>query len=380
MEEYGGKAVNLPAQSREACLNLFCNGLADGSCRPCSGVSGRAVSLSPFSSCGDYKTLSQIKIVPSRGRSFVCKAGPNSYRRNPDFSRQNKQWFSRNRNRQNNERDGSENLEESEELSSKNGPLHSASSAPKFQATATPGPREREIVEMFRKVQAQLREGATLKEEKKPEESQGRGNDSESVDSLLKLLRKHNTQPGKKSSSSSGSSRSFILDQPEPNGASDETKSTTFLNSNNHVADEAAGGPKSPPFGRPVSNFQRRSPVPQVSKFQPIPSDFVTDTWINGKRDIIHPEPEIDELKLGIEAESSFSDGDVFGGTSEYEDSDIDVVYSDEDVEEEKPIVEEDLSVMKLPELRALAKSRGLKGYSKLKKSDIMELLSGGST
>ncbi|XP_057483283.1 rho-N domain-containing protein 1, chloroplastic-like isoform X2 [Actinidia eriantha] len=347
----------------------------DGSCRPCSGVSGRAVSLSPFSSCGDYKTLSQIKIVPSRGRSFVCKAGPNSYRRNPDFSRQNKQWFSRNRNRQNNERDGSENLEESEELSSKNG----ASSAPKFQATATPGPREREIVEMFRKVQAQLREGATLKEEKKPEESQGRGNESESVDSLLKLLRKHNTQPGKKSSSSSGSSRSFILDQPEPNGASEETKSTTFLNSNNHVADEAAGGPKFPPFGRPVSNFQRRSPVPQVSKFQPIPSDSVTDTWINGKRDIIHPEPEIDELKLGIEAESSFSDGDVFGGTSEYEDSDIDVVYSDEDVEEEKPIVE-DLSAMKLPELRALAKSRGLKGYSKLKKSDIVELLSGGST
>uniref|UniRef100_A0A3Q7F3B7 Rho termination factor-like N-terminal domain-containing protein n=2 Tax=Solanum lycopersicum TaxID=4081 RepID=A0A3Q7F3B7_SOLLC len=42
-------------------------------------------------------------------------------------------------------------------------------------------------------------------------------------------------------------------------------------------------------------------------------------------------------------------------------------------VESEAVKIEE----MKLPQLKELAKSRGLKGYSKLKKSELVELLIG---
>ncbi|KAI7982368.1 hypothetical protein LOK49_LG15G00652 [Camellia lanceoleosa] len=356
-------------------------GTTDGRCVPFSGVSGRAFSLSPSSSRGDYKTLSQIKIIlprfTSRGMYPLCKAGSSGYRRNPDFSRQNRHGFSRNRNRQNEERDGSETLEESELFPSKNGPLLSVSGGPKFQATATPGPREKEIVELFRKVQAQLRERAAVKEEKKTELSQRQGKESKTVDSLLKLLRKHTTQQGKQISSD-GSSREFVLDQHDQNGAFEEEKSTISLDLNNTVKDEPRDR-ESPPLSRPVSNFQRRSPVPQV-KFQQNHSESVADTLLDGKRHGTHLEPEIHELQLEIEPEPIFSNGDVFDGLSEDEPSDIDENYSEDDAEKQKPIVDKDLNSMKLPELRALAKSRGVKGFSKLKKRQLLELLIGGST
>ncbi|XP_052211620.1 rho-N domain-containing protein 1, chloroplastic [Diospyros lotus] len=348
-------------------------GPADRRCFPYSRISGQALRLFPCSSCGNYQTPTHFKILSltgtSRGMSSVCKAG---YRRNPDFPRQNKHGFSRSRNRQNEERDGSETLEESEFFTSKNGPLLSMSSASKFQATAAPGPREKEIVELFRKVQAKLRERAVAEEEKKIESPQGHGKESETVDSLLKLLRKHTTQQGKRT----GSGRNFILDQAEQNGGMEEEKSTSSLDSNNSAKDEAHQR-ESPSFSRPVSNFRRRSPVPKV-QFQ---SNYVsaTDTRLDGKRERTHPDPETDEPKLDSEPEPNFPDG-VFDGMSEEEPVDIDEGYSDEDVEEHKPILGEELSAMKLPELRALAKSRGLKGFSKLKKHQLVELLVGGST
>ncbi|XP_057472465.1 rho-N domain-containing protein 1, chloroplastic-like [Actinidia eriantha] len=94
------------------------NNVPDGRCLPCSRVSGRAVSLSPCSSRGDKIAPSQIKIVSvkctSRGLSSVCKAGSSGYKRNPDFSRQNKHASSRSRNKQDEERVGFQSFEESE--------------------------------------------------------------------------------------------------------------------------------------------------------------------------------------------------------------------------------------------------------------------------
>lgn len=150
--------------------NLPGYGSSEGRCLPCSGISGRAVAVSPCSSRGVHYVHSQAQFgkmkYSSRASSIVCKSS-GGHRRNPDFSRQNRQGFSRNRNRQNEEGNGFENLDESDLLTSKNGPLLSLSGTPKFQATAAPGPREKEIVELFRKVQAQLRERAAVKEEKK---------------------------------------------------------------------------------------------------------------------------------------------------------------------------------------------------------------------
>ncbi|KAJ0051878.1 hypothetical protein Pint_01723 [Pistacia integerrima] len=397
-----------------------CYGSSEGSCLPCLGISGRAVALSSCSSRGDLRIRSQVKIgavkCDAKGTSFVCKAGSGSYRRNPDM-RQNRNGF-RGRNRQNEERDSFD--DEPELLSSKNGPLLSLSSSPKFQATSAPGPREKEIVELFRKVQSQLRERAAAKEDKKIEVTQGQRKESETVDSLLKLLRKHSVEQGKRKSSS-GSSKN----ETEQNAVYDEDKSTSFFDSSSRVGAEARE-PKEPnasSLTRPASNFRRRSPVNQF-KYQPIyPSEetmnSVSQLNPSGKRkkssveistDSRHqPEPE---LQLGSEPEhdASFVDGDVYDEVSdsepnilvgnvydevsdnesdvvegsvyeasEGESSDIDNADNDEDGGKEEDIEHPDFTALKLPELRAIAKSRGVKGFSKMKKGELVELLSGSS-
>ncbi|KAF8394277.1 hypothetical protein HHK36_020484 [Tetracentron sinense] len=365
---------------------------SDGRCIPCSGVSGRAVTVSSYSSHGDYKPFPKVKnlmlkspVYASRGTSLACSASSSSHRRNPDFSRQNKHGFSRSRNRQNQDKESSESLEESE-LLSKNGPILS-SSTPKFQATATPGPREKEIVELFRKVQAQLRERAAIKEEKKIEASQGQGRESETVDSLLKLLRKHSVEQGKRRSSS-GSSRDFTVDQPEQNSPNDEEQNTSFFDSSRIVRNEAPE-PNAPSFTRPVSNFRRKSPVPRV-KFQPI---YSTEDTISlqsksqgkKKKSMVEPEPKSEpepepEPESEPELEPVLDEHEeVFNGMYESESSDIDEAYSDEVAEERSSAEHMDLSALKLSELRVLAKSRGMKGFSKLKKAELVELLSRGS-
>ncbi|XWS76248.1 hypothetical protein CRYUN_Cryun01aG0159100 [Craigia yunnanensis] len=353
----------------------------------CSGISGRAVTLSPCSSHSDHRIRSQVRIrslkCVSRGISFVCRAGSSGHRGNPDFSRQRHGF--RGRNRQNEDREIFENLDESEMLSSKNGPLLSFSGSTKFQATAAPGPREKEIVELFRKVQAKLRERAVAKEEKKTEALKGKGKESETVDSLLKLLRKHSSEQGKKKNSM-GSSRDLNLDHPEVNGSSNEDKSSGFFNSNDSVRSEAKE-PYAPSLSRPASNFRRKSPVPQM-KYQPIYSSEETInslTHVNSdrKRNLSLAEspptpnhvPELEkelESESGpeLEPESIYQDHDVLDELSEDESSDVDEENGEQQIERE------DLSALKLPELRALAKSRGLKGFSKMKKGDLVLLLS----
>lgn len=323
----------------------------------------------------------------------MCKASSGGYRRNPDFSRQNRHGFSRGRNRQNEERDNFDNLEESDILASKNGPYLSLSNSPKFQATAAPGPREKEIVELFRKVQAQLRERAAAKEEKKTEAVQGQGKENETVDSLLKLLRKHSTEQAKRGSNS-GTSKDYIFDQQELNGQYNRVKSMGFFDSTSSLKDSAQESNAS--FTRPVSNFQRRSPVPRL-KFQPVYSDEDTVNTVphvnssgRGKKNQIEAVPK-SELELELEPElepvaehhdesesEPETDEPEIVQLLEGEEAHIDDDDDDDEIsDEQEQTVQEDLSAWKLPELRALAKSRGIKGYSKMKKGDIVDLLSG---
>lgn len=374
-------------------------GLPDGRCLLCSGVSGRAVTVNPCSSGFFSSFHSQVNIGSlkcSMGTSYVCKASSSGYRRNPDFSRQNRHGFSRGRNRQNEEKESYENLEESDILSSKNGPFLSLSNSPKFQATSAPGPREKEIVELFRKVQAQLRERAAVKEEKKNEATQGQSKDSETVDSLLKLLRKHSEQA--KSSSSGGSNKDFVLDQREQNGHYNRVKSTGSFDLNSSLKDDTLESAAS--FTRPVSKFQRKSPVPRF-KYQPIASDVdtvnlephVNSSWTRKKHLVetvskseleleSEPEPELDhyaEPEPESEPEPNLEPELV--QLFENESLGVDNPHNDhvETGTEQELIEHRDFSGWKLPELRALAKSRGLKGFSKLKKSELVDLLSGNS-
>ncbi|EOA36503.1 hypothetical protein CARUB_v10011218mg [Capsella rubella] len=385
--------------------------LSESRCFSKSSVSRRTLAILPWSSCLDHKN-GRLKSIPNTS-SFVCRASSGGYRRNPDFSRLNKHGF-RGGNRQNEGRDDFD-IENSEMMSSRNGPLLSLSNSPKFQATSSPGPREKEIVELFRKVQAQLRaRAAAKKEEKKIEESsKGQGKESETVDSLLKLLRKHSGEQGKKQVSkfsSHGDVQGDTVDKQDRNG--------NLVNSANKDNNASS-------FTRPTSSFRRKSPVPR-SKSPPAYSNEATFdlassysvTWTQKKDTAeLHDEPENErenepekepefehepetelepgpvttmlasESELKPEPSSFFQEEDDDDVTldvlSDDDDAILDVLSDDDesldDADEESDEAEEetvqDLSKLKLTELRGIAKSRGLKGVSKMKKAELVDLL-----
>uniref|UniRef100_A0A1J3GQX6 Rho-N domain-containing protein 1, chloroplastic n=1 Tax=Noccaea caerulescens TaxID=107243 RepID=A0A1J3GQX6_NOCCA len=391
--------------------------LSDSRCFSKSAGSKRTLAILPCSSCLDHKIENgRLKCAPN-SRSFVCQASSGSYRRNPDFSRLNKHGFRGRNNRPSEERDDFD----SEMLSSRNGPLLSLSNSPKFQATCSPGPREKEIVELFRKVQAQLRaRAAAKKEDKKIEEaSDGQGKESETVDSLLKLLRKHSGEQSKKrvSNFSSQGDDSYPI---QGNAVDRRDHSKNLVNSQDK--DQNASS-----FARPTSSFRRNSPVPR-SKSPPAYSSQATFdqassysvTWTHKKNTLeSHEEPEDgpeaeaeleheyeDEPEYDSEPEpvtailepgselkpesSSFQqeeEGDVTLDALSDDEVTLDVLSDDDetldeddDESEEEAAKDEDLSTLKVMELRDIAKSRGLKGFSKMKKAELVELLGSNSS
>lgn len=378
--------------------------MSEGRCLPCSGVSGRTAVYS-CSSLSHYKIHSQVKIrglkYASVGASFVCEA-----RRNPDFSRQNKHGSSRSRNRHNEAKDSFDNFEE-DMLSLKNGPLSSLSE--KSHGNAVPGPREKEIVELFRKVQARLRERAATKEEKKVEASQGQGKENGTVDSLLRLLKKHSVEQVKRSSGG-GRGKDSSLDRVQESSQYSGGRTSKLSDLDNAPKDEFQESSISS-IARPRSKFQRRSPVPRV-KYQPVSYNEDDDSnavpLSNGvrvnhdhiglkhdhkvepysERELEHElepdsEPDLDheaepdsEPDLVPKDELFFPDMGI-GDLSDDDSHDSEQTYDNEHAEEQPVVQHEDLSALKLPELRALAKSRGLKGFSKLKKVELVELLTG---
>ncbi|KAL2934780.1 Rho-N domain-containing protein 1 chloroplastic [Bienertia sinuspersici] len=385
-------------------LNIISNnvqgyGQSDSTYLPCLGVSGRAVNVSTCPS-SEFKTAQMKMIMPNcslKHMSFICKANTGGHRRNSDFSKPNRSAFSRNRNRSREERDNSESPDESEFLPTKNGPLLSLSNSPKSHATATPGPKEREIVELFRKVQAQLRQRAAAKEEKKVEALKGQHKESETVDSLLKLLRKHSVEQGKRKVNG-GAANDFTIDHPRQSGQSNEDKNKGFFNSNSIVKEEPQETYK-PSYNRPPSSFRRKSPVPRV-KYEPIVSHSNLDVKENETVTQPEPDPEsesylepemdlVSELELEQEedreeeadAELDTEEAEIVDELKTGKLSESEFIDVEEDDYDESDAVKEhtdpkDLNVMKLSELRALAKARGMKRFSKLKKSELVGLLS----
>lgn len=352
-------------------------GMAEGKCLPCSGVSGRTSAVYSYTSLGHHRIHSHVKIrglkCGFRGASFVCES-----KRNPDFSRPSKHGSSRGRNRNTDGRDNFESFDE-DVFSLKNGPPVSLSNSGKFQATSAPGPREKEIVELFRKVQARLRERAASKEEKKVEASRVQSKENSTVDSLLKLLKKHSAEQGKRSSGG-GRGRDSSSDQLQESNQYNGGRNAKISDLDSTPKDEPQEGNVSPSVARPRSSFQRRSPVPRI-KYQPVSNneDDLNVVPI-GSEDRENHQDQID-LKLDDEPESDIDDSkdELFfpniGIAELSEDDDSEQTYNDESAEEQPAVQHEDLSALKLSELRTLAKSRGLKGFSKMKKNDLVELL-----
>lgn len=337
--------------------------------------------------------------------SLVCGASPNNHRpRNPDISRQQKRGSSsRGKSKPFQERDDSENNDEfdSDTVSSKNGPPISLTSNSRPHATSAPGEREKEIVELFKRVQAQLRARGKGREDKKPEPAKSQG-ERGSVDSLLNLLRRHSVDQKRKSSDE----KEQNFDQTWRSSDSGNKQSSRIFGTKN----DGQEGQKPPPatFQRPPSSFRRRSPVPGV-KFQLVTNpEAGAKPVVNGMTDAVL------KAKTPLEEETA-RDGP--GSVSPYEpdsviapedaslddfvvsDDESDVLDTDEpddyleplddadDVTDSIPSHDDslegssaaeisDLSSLKVTELRELAKSRGLRGYSKMKKSDLVALLS----
>ncbi|KAK9035370.1 hypothetical protein V6N11_077412 [Hibiscus sabdariffa] len=341
-------------------------GPTDGKYLSCSGISGRAVTRSFCSSLSDPRIWSQLKVgslkCGSREMSFVCKAGSGGHRRSLDFSRQ-RQVF-QGRNRQNEDNDTFENLDDSEMLTAKVGPFLSLSDSAKFQATVAPAPREKEIVELLKKVQAKLQERAAATGDK-TEALERKSKESENVNSLLKLLRKHSVEQGKKKDGPNS-------DHPEVNGPSNEDQSSSFFGSNGRVRIEDRE-PYAPTLSRPASNFRRKSPVPRLKYQQVYSSEETANSELSLAESPPAPYhvPESGaELESESEAESIHQEPNMSDELSEDESLDVDTD------ETERQSKHEDLSALKLPELKALAKSHGLKGFSKMKKSELVVLLS----
>ncbi|KAL6564096.1 hypothetical protein OROHE_005336 [Orobanche hederae] len=352
------------------------SGAPDGRCLPCSGLPGRALGILPYSSHANHKLIPDVKFL-----SWRCSSRHNA--NSGSYVRK----FSRNRNnRYNEERDGYEDLEESDSFSSRKGPLLSSPPDQKSQATATPGPREKEIVELFKKVQAQLRERAAVKEKEKKVENRKGKSKSETVNSLLRLLRKHSGQEGKKSNISVDNN-DFIPDQLEKVGASTEEKKGTNISvSTNHVKHEdGLQESRRRNLTRPKSSFRKKSPVPEI-KFQPIYPEGNINTiphenpYSGNNQASLEPEAvDVEEVESDSDSDvnSLFSQGNDSGEISEVEISELYENEPDASAHNQNPCEAGDLSGLKLPELRAVAKSRGMKRYSKLKKMELIALLSG---
>lgn len=364
-------------------------GPPEGKCRPGSRVCRTIVGVSPGAIFVDrHRSSSQVsfsslKCFPKRV-ILCCKSSFRASGRNPDFPRHNKHGISRGKNRPMEGKENFDMLSEVDSFASKNGPILSIPSSPRSQATAVPGPREKEIVELFRKVQAQLRERAAMREEKKTKEGmKGQGKESETVDSLLKLLRKHSAEQSKRKNPGTTIRNPIKNKKEQQVTPSFDDRSLSFFDSGSTTRDTAQLPNDNASHSRPISNFRRKSPIPRV-KFPP--SDLETES--NQSQVVeMHPEPE-DEPKLEpkreleereVDQDPAFSDEAVYNHMSDSEDSKPDESESIENGEEQDQFKAEDLTELKVVELRALAKSRGIKGFSKMKKSELLKLLSGSS-
>ncbi|GJY59621.1 Rho-N domain-containing protein 1, chloroplastic, partial [Tanacetum coccineum] len=97
------------------------------------------------------------------------------------------------------------------------------------------------------------------------------------------------------------------------------------------------------------------------------------------RKEVKHEPEPTPEVKIESRSEPEV-ENEAFPGFDESSDdeaSDVEDTADEIDDSEEVNVIEsKDLSGMKLVELREVAKARGVKGFSRLKKAELLELLS----
>ncbi|KAJ1281545.1 hypothetical protein BS78_04G313600 [Paspalum vaginatum] len=250
------------------------------------------------------------------------------------------------------DKDDCENIDEfdSDVMFSKNGPPISLASNSRPQATSAPGEREKEIVELFKTVQAQQNCELGGKAEPEPAKAQGeRG----SVVSLLKLLRKHSVDQRRKSSDDKEQNLKF-----QPVISADRDADANRKSIANNIAD-AVQSAKTALDERTATD----EPADTVSPYEP--------------DSVIEPENiSLDDL-AGVldDDESVMATNQTRSIWNHLWKLQMLKTHGNSATATESS----DLSSLKVAGLRELAKSRGIKVYSKMKKSDPIEVLSSSS-
>ncbi|KZV14824.1 SAP-like protein BP-73, partial [Dorcoceras hygrometricum] len=176
-------------------------------------------------------------------------------------------------------------------------------------------PNKEEILAVFKRIQASISKGESLTSKKSASKIE---EDKPSAEAMLEALFQSRT-PGKGKTISKKWSKS-------PSPQKDSRKREKTAEESSKMSLESPPSPLPPPsdFSRQPSNFVRKSPIPLVSR----PRDTV-----------------------GAKSET--------------------LISTNGKVEMESKKLEE----MNVAELKEVAKSKGIKGYSKLKKSELIELL-----
>ncbi|KAL7129844.1 hypothetical protein ABFS83_13G094800 [Erythranthe nasuta] len=189
-------------------------------------------------------------------------------------------------------------------------------------------PNKQEILALFKRIQSSISKGENVNPKKRVSKSAEDSNKPSSAESILEVLHQSRTQGKGKTVGRRGDK--FGAQQKD----SFKKEEISELLSN-------VGLEKS----RPPSSFTKRSPVPVLSG---------SIDGVQPKNETLTETPSViipsDEIELKNER----------------------LVTTEVDKDEEQSEKFED---MKLAQLKEVAKSKGIKGYSKLKKSELVELL-----
>jgi Rho termination factor, N-terminal domain len=355
-----------------------------------SGILVKKTAIPPFlcrdlllkSKCPPYyQSLARVPLP------LVCKAsGSNNDWRKPTHRKKSYQGPPPpSRGKFKNYQDQDDLLETSQILSLENG-RYTTSDAPTHPKSANPA----DIVRLFRKHLPQLRETT---QNRPGNSNQPHGlnatplnrdeEDQEIFKKLLKLLK------------ASGTTQEKQANNIDTKGKALKYEKAAVEDSENDITDEDSDFDNDAPdmldselepltSSRRPSMFSRQSSIPVAKNETVMPSETR-----RGETQTLTKEEKSDSKALLYESESD----------SEVEEEPVSEFFvyesEDESVTEEKSELEltvcesvdgqsegpqeekiEDLSALTMSELKEIAKSRGLKGYSKLKKADLLERLS----